>query len=120
MEEMLKAEREKECTFQPERRERGEGEDLSFQNFLRKQEDHLKRKEQFYVDKTKEKEVIEESTLRNKPDINDSSRVIALGKGTTNERLLAKKFKLSTQSPAREKAEARAGIRATPPVLDLI
>jgi len=111
---MQKNEADKDCTFQPERRERSD--DPSFQEFLKKQTDHLERKKKFYVDKSKEKEIVEENTLQEKPSISDSSKVIAMNLGPTQERLLAKKDKLNTQSPAREKAEFRAEINVQPPV----
>ncbi len=110
---MIKAEREKECTFQPEIGDRTE--EFSFQEFMRKQHDHLKKKEQFYVEKVKEKEVLEEQLLQNKPNINDSSRVLAQGLGSAHERLLGKRFHLVGQSPAREKAERRAGMKKAAP-----
>lgn len=112
---MMKNERERECTFQPERKERSD--EPSMDEFLRKEQEHLKRKDQFCADKLKEKGDAELSKLQNKPSINDSSRVLAMNLPSTQERLLSKKAALGTPSPAREKAEQRAGMRENQPVI---
>lgn len=110
----MRGEQERECTFQPEPRERA---DLpSLDEFLKKQQDHLKRVKQFRLDKQKEEENSELGTLQNKPSINDSSRVLAQRLPSTRDRLLAKRTKLTSKSPAREKAEKRAGIGGSMPV----
>ena len=114
LEQVLKAEREKECTFQPELGVKTD--EVSFPEFLKKQEEHLKKKEQYYNEKVQEKKTEQENLLQSKPNISDGSRVLAEGLGSTaNERLLGKKFKLPGQSDSREKAERRAGIKVEPP-----
>jgi len=117
MEEIVKGEQEKECTFQPERKERSA--EPSFGDFIKKQQEHIKRKVQYCLDKQKEKEEGELNKLQNKPNISDCSKNIAKNKGSTYERLLGKKLKLIAQSPAREKAELRAGTKEVPPVATL-
>lgn len=114
---MQRSEEEKECTFQPERRERAD--DPSVDDFLKKEQEHLKHKEQFCLDKQKERDDAEKGTMQLKPMINDESRVLVKKMPPTQERLLSKKAHLGTPSPAREKAEERAGMKGAPPVSTL-
>ena len=110
-EELAKSEKEKECTFKPNIRLQGEA--VSFNDFLRKQEEHIKRKQDFLAERQKEKDDEEVSTVQPKPSISDYSKQLAKPQEPAHERLYTKAVALS---PAREKATQRAGVAHVPEV----
>ena len=110
-EELAKSKQDKECTFRPNIKLQGEA--VSFNDFLKKQEDHIKRKQEFLAERRKEKEDEEVSAIQSKPSISDLSRQLAKPQEPAHERLYGKAVALS---PARDKATQRAGVAAVPEV----
>lgn len=108
-EEMIKKEEDKQCTFRPTSKETDGV--LSFDNFLKKQEDHVKRKGQFLEDRLKEKEKEELQELQDRPDISNASKILAEPQGASYERLCAKKGSQEPKQTSREKAAQKAGIQ---------
>jgi hypothetical protein len=106
---MIKKEEDKQCTFRPISKEPDGS--LSFDNFLKKQEEHVRKKGQFMEDRLKEKEKEELQELQDKPDISNASKVLAEPQGASYERLCAKKGAPDSKQTSRDKAAQKAGIQ---------
>ena len=63
-------------------------------NFLQRQNDYLKKKEKFFIEKNKQKQVDDSKIFRDKPKINDCSKWLKENMGSITERLTARKYKL--------------------------
>lgn len=87
----------------------------SFSQFLERQAKHIKRLKDFNEARIKEKSAVELQELQPKPNIGASSRLLAMNLGTVHDRLVGAREQM--EQTARDRAQAKAGLKESPLVL---